>query len=114
MKLAEKLKTEFFVTGNCLTLFIAMPLTRFAVLLGFSSYHVLFANLVPQAQRGKITGSMNFFTYIFMALGGALGEFLYDNVSPQSSVLLTIILVIPSTLIALIYIREPKPEERQA
>jgi predicted MFS family arabinose efflux permease len=57
---------------------------------------------------------MNFFTYIFMALGGALGEFLYDNVSPQSSVLLTIILVIPSTLIALIYIREPKPEERQA
>ena len=103
-----------FVYGNYLTLFIAMPLMGFAMLLGFSSYQALFADLVPQAQRGKITGSMNFFIYIFMAIGGALGGFLYDNVSPQSPFLLTIILVIPSTLIAVIYIREPKPEERQA
>jgi MFS family permease len=86
----------------------------FAMLLGFSSYQALFADLVPQAQRGKVTGSMNFFSYIFMAIGGALSGFMYDNVSPQSPFLLAILLVIPSTVIALVYVHEPKPEERQA
>jgi MFS family permease len=103
-----------FLYGNYVTLFIAMPLMGFAMLLGFSSYQALFADLVPQAQRGKVTGSMNFFSYIFMAIGGALGGFMYDNVSPQSPFLLAILLVIPSTVIALVYVHEPKPEERQA
>jgi MFS family permease len=103
-----------FVYGNYLSLFIAMPLVGLAMLLGFSSYQALFADLIPQAQRGKATGSMNFFSYIFMAIGGAVGGFLYDNLSPQSPFLLTILLTIPSTVIALVYIREPKPEDRQA
>lgn len=103
-----------FVYGNYLSLFIAMPLVGLSMLLGFSSYQALFADLIPQAQRGKATGSMNFFSYIFMAIGGAVGGFLYDNLSPQSPFLLTILLTVPSTVIALVYIREPKPEDRQA
>jgi MFS family permease len=52
-----------FVYGNYSLLFIAMPLSGFSMLLGFSSYQSLFADLVPQEHRGKVTGSMNFFTY---------------------------------------------------
>jgi len=102
-----------FVYGNYLTTYIAMILTGLTMLLGFSSYQTMFADLVPQALRGKVTGSLNFFTYIFMALGAALGGFLYDNTFPQLPFLLMIILVIPSTLLALL-VHEPKPEERQA
>jgi len=104
----------WFVYGNYLMLFVVMPLFGFSMLIGFSSSQTLFADLVPQAQRGKVTGSMNFFTYIFMAIGGGLGGLLYEGVSPQTPFLLTAVLAIPSTAIILFYVKEPKPEERQA
>jgi MFS family permease len=103
-----------FAYGNFLTLFIAMPLVGFAMLLGFSASQALFADLVPQTLRGKVTGSMNFFTYVLMALGGAIGGFLYDAVAPEAPFLLTVILIVPSTILILRYVHEPKPEERQA
>lgn len=103
-----------FVYGNYSTLFIAMPLIGFAQLLGFSSYQTLLADFVPQAQRGKATGSMNFFAYIFMAIGGAIGGLLYDRVSPQLPFLLIPILIIPSIIFIAVYVHEPKPEEREA
>jgi MFS family permease len=103
-----------FVYGSYLTLFIVLPLIGFTQLLGFSAYQTLFADLVPQAQRGKVTGSMNFFAYIFMAIGGIIGGLLYDRVSPQLPFLLMPILIVPSVLLIAFYVREPKPEEREA
>lgn len=103
-----------FVYGSYLTLFIVLPLIGFTQLLGFSAYQTLFADLVPQAQRGKVTGSMNFFVYIFMAIGGIIGGLLYDRVSPQLPFLLMPILIVPSVLLIAFYVREPKPEEREA
>jgi len=103
-----------FIYGNYLTLFVAMPLLGLTQLLGFSAFQSLFADLVPQAQRGKVTGSMHFFTYIFMALGGLAGGLLYDNVSPQIPFLVMLILIIPSILITVFRIKEPQPEEREA
>jgi MFS family permease len=103
-----------FIYGNYLTLFIVMPLFGLAQLLGFSAFQSLFADLVPQAQRGKVTGSMHFFTYIFMALGGLAGGLLYDQVSPQAPFLVMLILSIPSILITVFRIEEPAPEEREA
>jgi len=104
---------SLFVFGSYPTLFIAMPLIGLTQLLGFSAYQALFADLVPQAQRGKVTGSMNFFTYIFMAIGGILGGLLYDNVSPQSPFLVMMLLMIPSILLSAFFVHEPKPEERE-
>jgi len=103
-----------FVYGSYLTLFIVLPLIGFTQLLGFSAYQTLFADLVPQAQRGKVTGSMNFFAYIFMAIGGIIGGLLYDRVSPQLPFLLMPILIVPSFLLIAFFVREPKPEEREA
>jgi len=103
-----------FVFGNDLTVFIAMPLVGLSMLLGFSAYQTLFADLVPQEQRGKVTGSMNFFSNMFMAIGGGMGGLLYDILSPQFPFLLTVMLIIPSIFIIIFYVHEPKPEERQA
>lgn len=103
-----------FIYGSYPTLFIAMPLTGFSMLLGFSSYQSLFADLVPQGHRGKVTGSMNFFTYIAMAVGGAIGGLFYDLFSPQLPFLLVIFLAIPSAALVLFFVHEPKPEQREA
>jgi MFS family permease len=102
-----------FVYGNYFTMFLSMPLVGFSMLLGFTSSQTMFADLVPQAQRGKVTGSVNFFAYIFMAIGGLAGGLLYDRVSPQFPFILAVILVIPSVAMIVSQVHEPKPEERQ-
>jgi len=109
-----------FVYGNVLfsvssyfVVFIILPLIGFSQLLGFSTYQTLFADLVPQAQRGKVTGSMNFFNNIFTATGAMMGGLLYDNVAPQLPFLLAAILVIPSIMIIFVHVHEPKPEDRE-
>jgi len=103
-----------FLYGNYSTLFVAMPIAGFSMLLGFSAYQSLFADLVPQEHRGKVIGSMNFFTYIAMAIGGGLGGLLYEKVSPQLPFLLVAALAVPSTALVLFLVHEPKPEKREA
>jgi len=105
--------TVLFVYGNYTTLYIALILWRASQLLGYSASQALFADLVPQSERGKATGSMNFFTYLLMAAAGIAGGLLYDNVSPQLPFILMIILTVPSILLTVYGIQEPKPEERQ-
>ncbi len=102
-----------FIYGNYSTVFIAMPLVGVSMLLGFASYQTMFADFIPQSQRGKVTGAMNFFTYVFMALAGVTGGVLYDSISPQSPFILMGILAIPAVLLILLFVHEPKPEERQ-
>jgi MFS family permease len=103
-----------FIFGNYSTLFISMPLLGFSMLLGFSSYQTLLADLVTQAHRGKVIGSMNFFSNVFMALGGVIGGLMYDNVSPALPFILMTALALPSVALIILYVHEPKPEERQA
>jgi len=102
-----------FIYGNYLTLFISMIILGAGGLLAFSAFQALFADLVPRTLRGKGTGSMNFFTYISMAIGGVSGGLLYDNLSPQAPFLLMALLTGLATLITFLSVHEPKPEERQ-
>jgi len=102
-----------FLYGNYSTLFISVIIWGVGQLLGFSAFQALFADLVPRNLRGKVTGSMNFFTYIFMAIGGVTGGLLYDNISPQTPFLLMIFMSALATLIVFFGIHEPKLEERQ-
>jgi len=53
---------------------------------------------------------VNFFAYIFTALGGVL----YDMVSPQLPFILSAILAIPPALIVIMHVHEPRPEDREA
>jgi len=102
-----------FIYGNYATLFLTLILWGTGQLLGYSAFQALFADLVPQSQRGKVMGSMNFFTYLLMAAGGMLGGLLYDYVSPQTPFLLQLALTVPSIILTIYGIKEPKPEERE-
>ncbi len=100
-----------FLYGNYATLFIVMPLVGFSQLLAFSAFQALFADLVPQEKRGKAVGSMNFFTYVFIAFGAIAGGVLYDTVSPQFPFLLMIFLSIPQFFLLLFFVHEPEKRE---
>jgi len=57
---------------------------------------------------------MNFFTYTVMAIGGAVGGLLYEVISPQLPFILVAALTIPSMVLVLSFVHEPKPEKREA
>lgn len=103
-----------FVFGNYATLFVAMALSGLAVLLSLSCHRALFSDIVPQAHRGKVRGFSNFFIATFMGIGGAIGGILYDKIGPQIPFLLMAVIAVPSTLIVIFRVHEPKPEERQS
>ncbi|MBS7647600.1 hypothetical protein KEJ24_07165 [Candidatus Bathyarchaeota archaeon] len=56
---------------------------------------------------------MNFFTYVAMAIGGAIGGVLCEKFSPQLPFLLAAVLASPSIILILFLIREPKPQKRE-
>jgi MFS family permease len=68
----------------------------------------LMADLVPRESRGRVSGSSSFFTLIAMAVGSFLGGYIYDNISHQLPWWLQYVFVVPSILIILFFVKEPK------
>lgn len=100
-----------FIYGDAVRLFISRPLFGLGQLLGMSSYMSLLADLVPRDQRGKVIGSSNFFSYIFMAFGALAGGIIYQIVSPQLPFLIMIASMIPVLIILTFLVHEPEKKE---
>jgi len=101
-----------FLYGDFVRVVIAMPLFGLGQLLGMGASAALQTDLVPQEKRGKVIGFANFVSYIFIAFGMLLGNFLYANVVPQLPFLVMLVLLIPQFLIILLFIEEPKKREK--
>lgn len=101
----------FFVYGDLLKLFVALPMLGLAQVLLMSSFSSLQADFVPREQRGKVTGFTNFFNNIFMALGSLVGGFLYYFVLPQLPFLIMLSFLVPQFLLTLFLVHEPKKRE---
>jgi len=99
------------IYGDVVRLFIALPLFGIGQLLAMSAYQSLLADLVPRELRGKVIGSSNFFSYIFMAFGSLMGGVLYETVSPQLPFHLMIAFIIPSMFLILFLVHEPEKRE---
>ena len=100
-----------FIYGDVIRVFISLPLFGIGQLLAMSAYQSLLADLVPREQRGKIIGSSNFFSYIFMAFGSLIGGILYQIVSPQLPFHLMIVSMIPAIFLILFLVHEPERRE---
>jgi MFS family permease len=114
------LLASMLIFGSAIWIFIYGDLTKIIVsliLLGagqvmmMASFGALQADLTPKEQRGKVSGFTNFANYIIMAAGSALGGFLYEHVSPQAPFMMAIITVVPSFLLTLVLVKEPKEKE---
>jgi len=99
------------IYGDVVRLFIALPLFGIGQLLAMSAYQSLLADLVPRELRGKVIGSSNFFSYIFMAFGSLMGGVLYETVSPQLPFRLMIAFIIPSMFLVFFLVHEPEKRE---
>jgi MFS family permease len=114
------LLTSMLIFGLAMWIFMYGDLTRVAIsliLLGagqvmmMASFGALQTDLTPKEQRGKVNGFTNFANYIVMATGSLLGGYLYEHVSPQAPFMVAIVAVVPSFLLALAFVKEPKTRE---
>ncbi|MCW4052479.1 MAG: MFS transporter [Candidatus Bathyarchaeota archaeon] len=125
-KLVDKIRRKIpilasiLIFGLSMWLFVNGDLTKVAVsliLLGAgnvmlnASFGALTTDLTPKEQRGKVNGFINFANFIIMAAGSVVGGYLYEHVSPQAPFLLAVASVLPSFLLALALVKEPKKRE---
>ena len=101
-----------FISGNLFSAMFSLALLGLVHLFIMSSAMALSACLVEPKNRGKINGGVNFVGYILMGAGMIMGNFLY-NLTPQLPFYMTIALVMPTMLIIIFRIPEPRIEERK-
>lgn len=100
-----------FLNGDIPRLFLSLTLMGIGQVMMSSAFSALQTDLTPREQRGKVNGFTNFANYIIMAVGSLVGGVIYEHVSPQIPFILTIILVIPSFIVALTLVHEPDKRE---
>ncbi len=100
-----------FIYGDLTKIIVSLILLGAGSVMMNASFGALQADLTPKEQRGKVSGFTNFVNYIIMALGSALGGFLYEHVSPQAPFMMAIVAVLPSFLLTLVLVKEPKEKE---
>ena len=100
-----------FVNGDLPRLFVSLVLVGVGQVMMNSASSALQADLTPKEQRGKVTGFTNFTNNILMALGSLAGGILYEHTSPQTPFFLAIIFIVPSFVLTLTMVHEPKKRE---
>jgi len=101
-----------FAYGDFPMVMISMILFGISQLLIMSSAMALATDLVDPINRGKVVGFRNFVGYIAMAFGMLLGNYLYIEGKgmniPQLPFYVGLSLVVPTLLIILFLVHEPK------
>jgi len=106
--IVSALGSWIFINGDLAEIMIAMALFGVGQLALMAGSSALFADLVKQENRGKVTGFTNFAGYIAMGFGMLLGNYLYVNSVPQMPFYVTLGLAIPELLLIIFLVHEPK------
>jgi MFS family permease len=101
-----------FLAGGLYILFVAYLFFGASNALFAAAYQALEADLVPRELRGKEVGCSQFITYVLMSIGGLVGGFFYQSVSPMLPFILAFIVTIPCAVVTLLLIQEPKQKEK--
>lgn len=100
-----------FLTGGFYILFVAYLFFGASNALFAAAYQALEADLVPRELRGKEVGCSQFVTYVLMSIGGLVGGFFYESVSPVLPFIFAFAVTIPCTAITLFLVHEPRQKE---
>ena len=106
------LAVPLFIYGDFWRLILAMTLIGVLQVLFSSAGAAFLADLVPKEHRGKVNGSIGFFSLIGMSIGQLIGGWMYDNVSHTLPFWIQIALMIPAFLLVLLFIKEPEKIQR--
>lgn len=100
-----------FVNGDLAKVAVSLVLLGAGQVMMNASFGALQTDLTPKELRGRVNGFINFASFIIMAAGSLLGGYLYEHVSPQAPFMVAIVAVVPSFLLTLALVKEPKTRE---
>ena len=100
-----------FLVGGLYILFFAYLFFGASNALFAAAYQALEADMVPRELRGKEVGCSQFITYVLMSIGGLVGGFFYESVSPMLPFMLAFTVTVPCTVVTLLLVHEPKQKE---
>ena len=101
----------FFVNGDLAKVAVSLVLLGAGQVMMNASFGALQTDLTPKELRGRVSGFINFANFIIMAVGSLLGGYLYEHVSHQAPFMVAIVAVVPSFLLTLALVKEPKTRE---
>ncbi len=94
--------------GNFTALLVGAPLWGLSNLLYYASSSALFTDLIPRDERGKVSGSRNFFKSIAGSIGRFIGGALYEYTSHQLPFYIQYLFITLITALLITYVKEPK------
>lgn len=97
-----------FIWGDFWRLILAMTLVGVLQVLMSSAGGAWTADLVPKEHRGRVNGSIGFFSLMALSLGQLTGGWVYDNVSHTLPWTLQVVLMVPPLLIILLGTKEER------
>jgi MFS family permease len=77
-----------------------------------SSHSALIADLTPVKSRAMVMSVFTAVNSLAQAPGPISGGFMYERLSPQSPLLASVLAYIPSLLVLLLFVKEPKHKSR--
>lgn len=92
-------------------LLLAAPIIGLINIIFYTSTSALWADLIPDDKRGRVTGSKSFFSLLAVAGGNIVGGLIYDYVSHTLPIYLFMAVCIPCFLLTWLYIKEPEKLE---
>jgi MFS family permease len=96
-----------FIYGDFWRVILSMTMFGLIQVLMSSAASALTADLVPKEHRGKINGSLGFWSLLTGSLGALMGGWMYDNVNHQLPFWLQYFFIIPILIMAILYVKEP-------
>jgi MFS family permease len=108
---ASILWVPLLVYGDFWRLILAMTLAGLLIVLFNAAGNTLFADLIPKEHRGKANGALGFWSMLAMSAGQIAGGWLYDNVNHQLPFWGEAIMMVPSLLIIILWVKEPEKRE---
>jgi MFS family permease len=101
-----------FVYGDLVKVFLSLALVGVGQTMMNTAFGALQADLTPKEERGKVNGFTNFANCILMAVGSIVGGVLYERVSNQLPFYVAMLLVVPSIVLTLLFVKEPEKREQ--
>jgi len=103
--------TWMFIKGGSVLLLTSFVVNGIATTMFSNAYQSLQTDLVAAEYRGRVIGFTNFFAYVFGAVGGFVGGYLYEHVHPSVPFMLLTVSQAPLLVFSALSIREPKVRE---
>jgi MFS transporter, DHA1 family, multidrug resistance protein len=99
------------IYGDFWRLILAMTMAGLLIVLINAAGNTLFADLIPKEYRGVANGAMGFWSMLVMSAGQIAGGWLYDNVNHQLPFWGEAVMMIPSLLLIVFFVKEPEKRE---